>query len=71
MSWNQALSAISHLQSLGIAHRDVRSDNMLLDTKGILKLADFAHAVQTSPMKPVLCTDVVGVVHWQAPDIRQ
>jgi hypothetical protein len=44
---------------------------MLLDSKGILKLADFAHAVQTSPMKPVLCTDVVGVVHWQAPDIRQ
>ncbi|KAJ7740996.1 hypothetical protein B0H14DRAFT_3608806 [Mycena olivaceomarginata] len=37
--------------------------------KGILKLADFSNAVGVTPESP-LATDVVGVVYWQAPEVR-
>lgn len=64
------LSALDYLQTLRIAHRDVRSDNMLLNSSGVLKLSDFSNAVRaTSPN--FTCSDPVGVVYWQAPEIRK
>lgn len=32
------LSGLNHLQKYGIAHRDVRSDNILVNEQGIVKL---------------------------------
>lgn len=66
----QVLQALSYLQSKGIAHRDVRSDNLLINQEGVVKLADFSSAVQVTKQKPT-CTDPAGVVYWQAPEIRR
>ncbi|KDQ55900.1 hypothetical protein JAAARDRAFT_133058 [Jaapia argillacea MUCL 33604] len=66
---SDAISALDYLHSLKIAHRDVRSDNMLLNIDGVLKLCDFSNAVQVTPQAPT-CTDVVGVIYWQAPEMR-
>ncbi|KAF8999771.1 hypothetical protein BDQ17DRAFT_1427513 [Cyathus striatus] len=63
------LNALEFLQSYNIAHRDVRSDNLLLNSQGVLKLTDFSNAVQILPDSPML-TDVAGVVYWQAPEVR-
>ena len=37
----QVLSGLAYLETLHIAHRDIRSDNLLLSRTGILKLGGF------------------------------
>jgi len=66
---SDVLLALDFLQQHKIAHRDVRSDNLLLNGEGFLKLADFSNAVRVLPNIP-LSSDTVGVVYWQAPEIR-
>ncbi|PVG00067.1 hypothetical protein CPB86DRAFT_813355 [Serendipita vermifera] len=64
-------SALAHLEKLFIAHRDVRSDNLLVRADdGLVKLADFASAVQLSA-KDTFRTDEAGVIYWQAPEMRK
>ncbi|KAF9649741.1 kinase-like protein [Thelephora ganbajun] len=63
------VQALSYLHGLGIAHRDVRSDNLLLNRDGVLKIADFSNAVTITPESPA-CTGDVGVIYWQAPEVR-
>ncbi|KAJ7153517.1 kinase-like protein [Mycena crocata] len=63
------LQALDYLQKHHIAHRDLRSDNLLLNSEGMLKLTDFSNAVLVTPETP-LSTDPVGVVYWQAPEVR-
>ncbi|KAJ7079965.1 kinase-like protein [Mycena belliarum] len=63
------LLALAFLQKHKIAHRDLRSDNLLLNSEGVLKLTDFSNAVRVTPESP-LATDPAGVVYWQAPEVR-
>ncbi|KAI9454081.1 kinase-like domain-containing protein [Russula earlei] len=64
-----ALLALSYLRKHHIAHRDVRSDNLLLSRSGVLKLSDFSSAVR-SPPGTHKRSDPVGVIYWQAPEMR-
>ncbi|KAJ7630019.1 kinase-like protein [Mycena polygramma] len=66
---NDMLQALDFLQKHHIAHRDLRSDNLLLNAEGVLKLTDFSNAVRVTPETP-LESDLVGVVYWQAPEVR-
>lgn len=34
----QVLAALVYLQKVGIVHRDVRSDNLLVNSNGVVKL---------------------------------
>ncbi|KAJ7607400.1 kinase-like domain-containing protein [Roridomyces roridus] len=63
------LQALDYLQKHGIAHRDLRSDNLLLNSQGVLKLTDFSNAVLVTPEAP-LATEPAGVLFWQAPEVR-
>ncbi|KAJ7489241.1 kinase-like protein [Mycena latifolia] len=63
------LLALDYLQRHNIAHRDLRSDNLLLNSEGVLKLSDFSNAVLVTPEMP-RSADPVGVVYWQAPEVR-
>jgi serine/threonine-protein kinase CLA4 len=66
----QALSALDHLQNLRIAPRDVRSDNMLINSAGVLKLSDFSNAVRADH-EGLVCSEPAGVIYWQAPEVRR
>ncbi|PSS37249.1 hypothetical protein PHLCEN_2v887 [Hermanssonia centrifuga] len=65
----QALKALSYLQIQEIAHRDIRSDNLLINGAGVVKLADFSHAVKVTRTNPMR-SDPAGVIFWQAPEMR-
>ncbi|KAG0706214.1 kinase-like domain-containing protein [Suillus ampliporus] len=66
---SDVLLALDYLQKHHIAHRDVRSDNLLLNASGIVKVADFSNAVRVTRNSP-MCFGAVGVIYWQAPEMR-
>ncbi|KAG0280841.1 p21 protein (Cdc42 Rac)-activated kinase [Linnemannia exigua] len=64
------LEAISYLHHENRIHRDIRSDNILLDSQGRVKLADFGHSVQLTKEQPRR-NSVVGTPYWMAPEVIQ
>ncbi|KAI9143222.1 protein kinase, partial [Paraphysoderma sedebokerense] len=64
----EVLQGLAYLHSLDRIHRDVRSDNILLSTKGEVKLADFAYCHQLTKSSPT-CTALVGTPYWMAPEL--
>ncbi|KAF9124118.1 p21 protein (Cdc42 Rac)-activated kinase [Mortierella sp. 14UC] len=64
------LEAISYLHQENRIHRDIRSDNILLDSQGRVKLADFGHSVQLTKEQPRR-NSVVGTPYWMAPEVIQ
>ncbi|KAJ2708887.1 hypothetical protein H4R19_004523, partial [Coemansia spiralis] len=68
---HEVLTALAYLHERHIIHCDLRSDNVLIDDKGQVKLADFSSAVflddgQTSAQKPAL-----GAIYWLAPELAK
>ncbi|EPS58774.1 hypothetical protein M569_16039, partial [Genlisea aurea] len=62
----QLMVAIACCHRLGVAHRDIKPDNILFDSRGNLKLADFgsSEAFGVSEM-----SGVVGTPYYVAPEV--
>lgn len=64
----QLLKAVAHLHDNWILHRDLKTSNLLLSHKGILKVGDFGLAREYgSPLKPY--TSVVVTLWYRAPEL--
>jgi serine/threonine-protein kinase len=62
-----AASALSYAHGQGVLHRDIKTDNMLFDTAGLLKVTDFgiAKLVEGSA---VTASQVAGTPAYMAPE---
>ncbi|KAG9005672.1 hypothetical protein FRB93_009598 [Tulasnella sp. JGI-2019a] len=65
------LQGLDYLQNLNIAHRDVRSDNLLLSRSGVLKLSDFSNATQIRPTESKRSSVYGQPPYWMDPEMRR
>lgn len=62
----QCISALNHLHKNGVVHRDIKDENLIIDTNGVIKLIDFGSAayIKQGPF------DVfVGTLDYAAPEV--
>ncbi len=64
----QVLSALEHAHRQGIVHRDVKPENMLVTTDGMVKVADFGLARAYADMRSTQSGMVTGTVQYLAPE---
>ncbi|CAD8122673.1 unnamed protein product [Paramecium sonneborni] len=64
----QILQGIEYLHKHGIIHRDIKGANILVDSTGICKLADFGSSKRLSFAKEE-CKTFTGTPNWMAPEV--
>ncbi|KAH7571849.1 hypothetical protein ACOSP7_014723 [Xanthoceras sorbifolium] len=67
MYMKQLLSAIAHCHRNGVVHRDVKPENVFLDSRNIVKLGDFGSADWL--VEEGTTTGVVGTPYYVAPEV--
>ncbi len=65
----QLCLAISECHRVGIAHRDIKLENILINKKGDVKLCDFGLAAEIN--EDHLMQDYCGSTHYAAPEVLQ
>ncbi|KAI7890941.1 kinase-like domain-containing protein [Mucor mucedo] len=62
------LRALTRIHRLNRIHRDIRSDNILLNLRGDVKLTDFSQCAQLTQSQPKR-NSIVGTPYWMAPEL--
>ena len=64
----QIASALNHAHNNNIIHRDIKSQNILVNEQGSVKVADFGIARATTKSTIINTKEVVGSVHYTSPE---
>jgi cyclin-dependent kinase 12/13 len=65
----QLLSGLQHCHEHGVLHRDIKPSNLLIDKKGVLKIADFGLANLFVPNQKRPLTSQVVTFWYRAPEL--
>jgi len=65
--FRQIIIGVNYLHANGICHRDLKIENILMDGKFNIKIADFGFATSWSPFTKN--TESIGSMHYAAPEL--